>query len=136
MRFKSKMDGWYKAVVWLTILIIIATLIFLPKEEYPIGFGVGIPMVGLLLWTYFGSYFELREDYLLCRMGPFTQKIYYEKVTSAKIGEGIPMSMALSKENVEIIQSGKGSIWGTTYISPMRREAFMAEFLKRCPKLR
>ena len=136
MRFQSKADGWYKAVIWVTILIIVTTCIFLPKEEYLIGFGVGIPMIFLLLWIYFGTYFELRDTYLLCRMGPFVQKIDYAKIKSAKSGEGILMSMALSKENVEITESGKGSVWGTTYISPVRRDEFLAELRKRCPQLK
>jgi len=136
MRFKSKMDGWFKAVVWLTDLMIVTAFIFIPEEDRLIGFVIGIPMIGLMLWIYFGSYFELRDTYLLCKVGPFAHKIHYNKVTSAITGEGILTSMALSKQHIEIIQSGKGFILGTTYISPERREEFMEELQKRCPRLR
>ena len=136
MRIKSKIDRWLKVGAWLTIGIMLIVLIMVPQQERLIGFGVGIPMICLLLWIYFGSFFEFRETYLLCRIGPFFQKIEYEKIKSIKLSESIPMSMALSRERIEITQHGVGFILGTTYISPMNRDEFFIELKKRCPNIK
>lgn len=133
MRYKSKIDWWFKGTVWLTIAVMVMTLIWIPQEERVIGFGVGIPMICLLIWIYFGTYFEFRETYLLCRSGPFFERIAYEKIKSIKKSKNILSSMALSKERIEIKQHGKGYILGTTYISPVNREEFIIELEKRCP---
>ncbi len=130
MRVKSKINLRIKVGVWLTIGMMLIVLTTIPQEEMIIGLGVGIPMIVLLLWIYFGSYFEFKETYLLCRMGPFFEKIEYEKIKSIKLSENMLSSMALSRERIEIKQHGKGFVLGTTYISPENREEFYNELKK------
>ncbi|MBF7095908.1 PH domain-containing protein [Alkalibacter mobilis] len=136
MHFKSQIDGWFKIVIWFSIAIMITTLICIPKDEYLIGFSVGIPMIISLLWIYYGSYFEIRDTYLLCKVGPFSERIYYDQVESVKMGEGILISMALSREYIEIKHSKKRNDLVITYISPLDREEFVKELRKRCYNLK
>jgi hypothetical protein len=44
-------------------------------------------------------------------------------------------SMALSSRRIEIRQHGKGYLTGTTMISPVNREEFLRELVRRCPNL-
>ncbi len=132
MRVKSKIDVWIGIVIWGTVLIMLVSLIYVPQNEKIFGYAVVFPMITFMLWIYFGTYYEFRNEYLYCRSGPFAEKIVYEKIKSVKLLQNLLSSMALSRKRIEIRQHGKGYITGTTYISPVNREAFMMELISRC----
>lgn len=132
---KSKIDLWVTLLLWFTVMIIITAMIFIPAEEREVGCFIGIPALAIILWIYFGSYFELKEDYLYCRLGPFYEKIHYDKIKSLKLSRNFLSSMALSRERIEICQHDKGYIMGTTYISPIDREEFYKALAQRCQNL-
>ena len=111
------------------------TMITVPAEEKLLSLAVGIPALIFMVWIYFGTYYELRETYLFCRSGPFTEKIPYERIRSLRLCTSILASMALSVQRIEISQHGKGFVLGTTYISPADREIFLRELALRCPNL-
>jgi len=79
--------------------------------------------------------YELRDEYLFCKSGPFFEKIKYENIKSIKLSQNMLSSMALSRERIEIRQHGKSYIRGTTFISPIDREEFVLELKGRCDKL-
>lgn len=106
-----------------------------PKNERLIGFAVGLPIAIFTLWMYFGTYYELRDDHLLCKSGPFSEKIVYEKIRSLKFSRNPASSMALSIDRIEIRQHGKGYITGTTFVSSEDREEFMNDLEIRCKNL-
>ena len=135
MRVKSAMDGWYKILIWIAVAIITITIIMVQKNERVIGYAVGFPVLALLLSIYFGTYYELRNDYMYCRSGPFFEKIAYEKIKVVRLRKGMPSSMALSNKQIEIKQYSKGYIMGTTFISPIDREEFFKELVGRCRNL-
>ena len=134
MREKSKIDLWVSIVIWAAILFLASTIIILQDDKI-IGYSVGIPLVIFLMWIYFGTYFEFREDYLYCRCGPFFEKIPYSKIKSVRLSQNFLSSMALSSKRIEIKQHGRGYITGTTFISPENREEFMRELIRRCKNL-
>lgn len=131
MRVKSKVDIWIRVLIWFTILIMTGSMFIMPKEAEIIGLLLAAPTVCLMVWIYFGTYYELRDDYLYCRSGPFVEKIPYERIKSVKPSRNMLASMALSIQRIEIRQHGKGYITGTTYISPVNRDEFMAELISR-----
>lgn len=92
-------------------------------------------MLIFLLWIYFGTYYEFREEYLFCKSGPFFENIKYDNIKSIKLTQNLFSSMALSSKRIEIRQHGKGYILGTTFISPMNRQEFINELIKRCKNL-
>ncbi|MDK2780822.1 MAG: hypothetical protein PWP61_1119 [Trichococcus sp.] len=132
MRVKSKIDIWIGIIIWGTVLIMLVSLIYMPQNEKIFGYAVVFPMITFILWIYFGTYYEFRNEYLYCRSGPFAEKIVYGKIKSVKLSQNLLSSMALSRKRIEIRQHGKGYIRGTTYISPVNREAFMMELISRC----
>ncbi len=134
MRIKSKIDLWVSITIWSVLVIVVGTLIRL-DDQTAISYSIGLPVTALLLWIYFGTYYELRDEYLFCRSGPFTEKIAYSKIKSLKLSRNMLSSMALSGDRIEIKQHGKGYLLGTTYISPENREQFLSELISRCENL-
>lgn len=135
MRIKSQIDFWFSFLIWTIILIILVSVLTMPQNGKAIGFAVGVPIMCFILWIYFGTYYEFRDDYLYCRSGPFVERIAYEKIKSVKLSQNMMSSMALSRNRIEIRQHGKGYVTGTTYISPVNREDFMAELISRCKNI-
>lgn len=135
MRVKSKIDLWVKIVIWFTIILCASPIIAIPQKERVIGYAICLPIILLLFWIYFGTYYELKDDFLYCKSGPFYEKVAYEKIKSLKFSQNFLSSMALSRDRIEIKQHGKGYIRGTTYISPEDREEFMKDLKSRCNKL-
>jgi uncharacterized membrane protein YdbT with pleckstrin-like domain len=134
MRVKSKIDFWVGILIWSVIVIMVGTMTKL-NDQTAISYVIGLPLIALLLWIYFGTYYELRDEYLHCRCGPFTEKIEYLKIRSVKLSENMLSSMALSGDRIEIKQHGRGYLLGTTFISPENREQFMSELTSRCKNL-
>ncbi len=131
MRVKSNMDWWFRGLVWVMLIFISISIILVPENEKLLSYLIGFPMIFLLIWIYVGSYYEFRENYLYCKIGPFFEKIYYEKIKLVMLRQSLPSSLSLSTKQIEIRQHGKGYIMGTTYISPINREEFMVELIKR-----
>ena len=135
MKVKAKIDIWISLLIWMVILIIIVSTLLVPKESRMMVFLLGVPVNLFLLWIYLGTYYELKEDHLLCKSGPFTEKIHYDKIKSLRLCNNMFSSMALSRDRIEIKQHEKGYISGTTYISPINRTEFIQELLNRCKNL-
>jgi hypothetical protein len=135
MRIKSAIDWWVNILIWMAVAIITISIIMVPQNERVIGYAVGIPILALLISIYFGTYYELRNDYMYCKSGPFFEKIAYEKIKSVRLRKNMPSSMALSNKQIEIKQHRKGYIMGTTLISPINREEFLKELVGRCRNL-
>ncbi|HKM35950.1 MAG TPA: PH domain-containing protein [Lachnospiraceae bacterium] len=131
MRAKSKIDFGFTVLIWGTVLIILVSIMIVPKNEKTIGYTVSVMVIFFILWIYFGTYYEIRDDYLYCRSGPFVEKIVYDKIKAVKLSQNMLSSMALSTKRIEIRQHDKGYITGTTYISPVNREEFMMELISR-----
>lgn len=135
LRIKSAIDWWISILFWSVVLLLLFSFYYIPEDEQVIGYITVIPMLIFLLWIYFGTYYEFREEYLFCKSGPFFENIKYDNIKSIKLTQNLFSSMALSSKRIEIRQHGKGYILGTTFISPMNRQEFINELIKRCTNL-
>lgn len=134
MRVKSEVDRWFQILIYSIIVIIFTSLAMAPKEAI-LGITSAFLVTTFLLWILWGTYYEMREEYLFCKSGPFFEKIPYENIKSASLCQNRFSSMALSSKRIEIRQYGKGYILGTTMISPLNREEFLQQLLTRCNNL-
>jgi hypothetical protein len=116
----------------MALLIIFAAIIVAPAEKRLIIAVIGVPCLILITSIFWGTYYELRDTYLYVRSGPFTQKIDYDQIKSLRPVEDSQFTMALSSQRIEIKQRGKGTMVGTTLISPVDRLSFLDELTKRC----
>ncbi len=134
-KVKAKIDLWVKIALWGSCFIIIASGFSLESDEVLLYLVTTIPVVIMLGWIMLGSYYELREDYLYIRLGPFFKKIMYDNIRTLKLTRNWLSSMALSIERIEIIEKEKRFYRGGTMISPINREAFLEELRTRCYNL-
>ena len=134
MRYASAKSAGFSILIWGVVVLLIVSIIVIPGEYRTItviGSGAGIAFI---LWIWFGTYYEFRDRYLLARMGPFFERMPYERITSARLFKGMLSSMALSNEMIEL-RHGQNYILGTTYISPADRDGFLIALKTRCPNL-
>jgi hypothetical protein len=112
MRVKSKIDLWIGIAIW-SCIVIMAGAMIMKYDQALLSYVIGLPLIVVLLWLYFGTYYELRDGYLYCRSGPITEKIEYQKIKSVKLSRNMLSSMALSQDRIEIKQHGRGYLLGT-----------------------
>ena len=134
MRFRSATSTWFSALLWGVLSIIVVAMIIIPVELQLVAFIGGGAGIAILLWVWFGTYYEFKETYILARMGPFFERIPYERITRARMVKSMASSMALSNNMIEL-RHGKNYITGTTFISPADREGFLLELASRCPHI-
>lgn len=135
MRVRSAVDWWLSVILIILPVSLTAGFFSIPGDMRLFYIIIGVPFLIFLGWIYFGTYYELRDDHLYCRRGPFSEKIRYDDIKSIKLSDKLYSSMALSSKRIEIRQHDKGFFAGTTYISPVDRESFYKELLSRCNKL-
>ena len=134
-RVRSAVDGVHGVTLAGTALLVVACALALAG---PAGAGVWLataPVAGLAIWLLADTWYELREDHLYARSGPFRERIPYERIRLVRLCENLWSSMALSSQRIEVRQRGRGWITGTTYISPRDREGFIEALVARCPNL-
>lgn len=134
MRVRSAVDWWLGLIIWLTLAMLISTIALVPEDERGLAVLISLPAVAFMLWIYFGTFYELRDDYLYCRSGAFAARIPYNAIKSARLTRNPLSSMALSLNRIEIIYTSKSIFGGLIYISPPNREDFMHKLLERCPQ--
>lgn len=134
MKHYSKVDAWIAIVIISTILISLYTVWLIPSNEQWIGFIVLIPTVIFMLSFLLNTYYVFEDEYLLCMLGFFPQKIRYENIKSIKKVKNFLSSAALSSDRIEIKEKNKNYFTGTTYISPKDKDDFYEELKSRCPK--
>lgn len=134
MKHYSKVDAWIAIVIISTILISLYTVWLIPSNEQWIGFIVLIPTVIFMLSFLLNTYYVFEDEYLLCMLGFFPQKIRYENIKSIKKVKNFLSSAALSSDRIEIKEKNKNYFTGTTYISPKDKDDFYDELKARCPK--
>ncbi len=137
MRYPSGKSLGFSMLIWGVIAVLSAFLTFAAIRPMPLRFIVisgSLIVILFMLWIWFGTYYVFTESHVLLRMGPFIERIPYERITSAKKFKSMASSMALSSEMIEL-RHGKNYITGTTYLSPENRDEFLAELAVRCSNL-
>jgi hypothetical protein len=131
MRVKSIVDGYFKLIIFAAIGAMavlsgfFARALLLSPQEALLGYGAVILGAALLLWLLYGTYYELCDDYLLCRSGPFVAKIPYDSIRQLTLCESLSSSMAMSVRRIQILQQDGDNDTGITLISPAGRELFL-----------
>ena len=121
--------------MWGTNILCLGMAFTLPQTEMIYYVLAIAPIVVIVTWIMLGSYYELREDILFMRLGPFFGRIKYDNIKELSLKTNWLSSMAMSKERIEIKEHNKGKMMGTTYISPVDRDEFLEALKRRCHKL-
>jgi len=90
-------------------------------------------LIAAEIWVYTGTYYIFGEEELICRCGPFKEKIPYRKIRRATKCKGYLFSMALSELRIEL-KYGRADT-DATFISPVNEDEFLEKLAERCPKM-
>jgi len=135
MKYKAKIDWWIALLLYGSNILMIGLAFTIPPDEIMIYLYIIVPMVLLMFWILMGSYYELREEELYSKLGPFYSRIKYDNIKSLELKRNFLSSMAMTMDRIEIREHNKSYFRGTTFIGPMNREEFIVELKHRCRNL-
>jgi membrane protein YdbS with pleckstrin-like domain len=132
MVFPSKVDGWLVALMAVPVGISVAatTAALLAHPPLPAGLiavGVEALVLGLILWTFRSTLYQVTDRELIVRSGPFRWTIPISDVESVRPSRSPLSSPALSLDRLEIRYAGGRMLM----ISPKDREGFLETLVSR-----
>lgn len=135
MRIRSQIDLLHHGFFAGLTLLILVSGFWVPTNERWMVWIPGLAVIAVLAWIIYGTYYVLGDQVLVCRSGPFTERIPYKRIKSIVPCTNLFSSMATARKRLEIRQHDKSFVMGTTYISPRQQTEFMNELLAKCPNL-
>lgn len=135
MKYRSAKSVGFGMLIWGVVISLLVSVIIVPAEFRLLAVVIFLSISCLLLWIWYGTYYQFRENDLAIRFGPFYENIEYTKIFSIQPFTSMASSMALSSEMIEL-RHGENYITGTTYISPENRDEFITELQKRCVNIK
>ncbi|MFI8574318.1 PH domain-containing protein [Rossellomorea aquimaris] len=142
MKFRSKIDRFFISVIFISLLLIsIVYLIPLILIGRPTILNIIVVVslyafsAGIIIWTGFFQHYELCEDFLYIKGGPFRSRIFYGDLTRVRATRDISTGYRVlsSRDALEIYY--RTGFWGSVKISPRDKELFLSELDKRCSHL-
>jgi hypothetical protein len=128
MYFPSKRDWWLGLLIWGLML-----LAAIPAFLQP-GKGQLIIMIAVILfigWIWFGTGYEILDDGLKIRCGPFRKRIPLQEIREIKRTRSPLSSPACSLDRMEI-KYGKSK---RVMISPADQEGFIKMLTGKSPQI-
>ena len=129
MYFPSKRDLWLGLLIW--GLMLLGTVPALLKP----GKGQFILMIAVILfvgWIWFGTGYEIVEDELKIRCGPFRQRIPLKEIKEIKRTRSPLSAPACSLDRMEIKYGNSKRVM----ISPADKENFIRAMINQSPSIR
>jgi hypothetical protein len=129
-RFLTEKSGFIKFVILsaiLILLVLISYLCFMVRilnaETIIIGIISGL-VIFLLLWIWYGTYYQLSKDKLIAASGPFVWNLKIGDIDFIRLNQktfGGMYKATLSMNGIEIRYSKHRSL----FISPMQQDIFI-----------
>jgi amino acid transporter len=133
MTFKSKKD-WLFSLIFLGFSVfvigVVCYRIYLGDLKSHDYWGLLIPLlvVGLLLWFFFGTNYELNNDEFIYRNGPISGKINIKRIVEVEKGKTLWVGYRPATARGGLIV--KYDRFNEIYISPETNEIFIDCLLK------
>ncbi|KAA3440375.1 PH domain-containing protein [Rufibacter hautae] len=128
LKFSSSKSWFITLVIWGTVALLCVLLIGELRSETPplrkLGAVVFCLLIsGLLLWTWFGTYYRISGEVLQFRCGPLHGRIPIKQIREIKQHQHLWAGLrpALGFQGVVINYNR----WDTVYFSPAQKEAFL-----------
>lgn len=136
-RFAAKKDwsfALFLIIVTLFILFIGCVMPVFTNDNYTVKDSIipgliFIPVIGLFLWIWIGTYYLIDNEILILRSGPLVFKVPVRNITKIQLNQltvGGMWRLTLSWRSIEVIYSKYDSV----FITPERQEEFLTELLK------
>ena len=132
MKFDSRKDITFSLVIFGLMALLIGIPVIgiatggMEQNEYWILIPI-LGFLGLFLWFYFGTNYELTTTELIYRCGPFNGKIKIDRITEIVKGHTpwIGSKYATARKGLNI----KFDTYNEIYISPKNEEVFINEIV-------
>lgn len=138
MKFRSRKDILFSIIILGTCIFVSGmTFIGILKGEMQGAeywfFPIIVLSIGLLLWIYFGTNYELSEEGFIYRSGPINGKISIHRISEIINGKTswIGLRPATAQKGLII----KYDEYNEIYISPKTNEAFIEKILEFKPDI-
>lgn len=139
MKFKSKKDTLFTILILIVNTFLIGILISIlgngtmGTHKYWAGLLI-LSIVFLLFWLHFGTNYELSENGLVYRSGPFKGKISLNRINEIVKGKTLWVGFkpATSRKGL-IVKYDK---YNEIYISPKTNESFIEKLLELNGKIK
>jgi len=128
MYFPSKRDVWLGLLIWGLVLLAAVPALLKPGKGQLIIMGAVVLFIG---WIWFGTGYEISDDELKIRCGPFRQRIPLQEIKEIKKTRSPLSSPACSLDRMEI-KYGKSK---RLMISPADKEGFIKMLTGRVPQI-
>ena len=129
MYFPSKRDLWLGLLIW-GLMLLGAVPAFLKPGKGPLM--IMIAVILFVGWIWFGTGYEISENELKIRCGPFRQRISLQEIKEIKRTRSPLSSPACSLDRMEI----KYGISKRVMISPADKEGFIKMLMGKSPQIR
>ena len=136
LRFSSQIDGWLMALLLIPAAACAHAIVFYASGQgmgrwLAMGMLLGLPGVVLPLWLLTGTTYELTDEELRVRCGPFRWCVPLREVHAVVPSRSLLSEPAFSLDRLRI-DYGRARL---LLISPMDRQRFLSELQNRCATL-
>ncbi len=120
--FKSAVDSWYYLLIVIIPVTVLVPIFFAPSEtDRMIGIVIGALAAALPIWLLVSTVYEVDEENLLIRSGPFRWTIPLSDIRTIKPSKSLISSPALSLNRLRIEYGSYKSI----LVSPEDQAGFI-----------
>ena len=120
--FKSAVDSWYYLLIVIIPVTVLVPIFFAPSEtDRMIGIVIGALAAALPIWLLVSTVYEVHEENLLIRSGPFRWTIPLSDIRTIEPSKSLISSPALSLNRLRIEYGSYKSI----LVSPEDQAGFI-----------
>ncbi|QFG00991.1 hypothetical protein PB01_20555 [Psychrobacillus glaciei] len=138
MKFKSRKDWWLSIIVWIAMIFVLGSGVYVLVDKtldilgFIITFSLSIILPIFILWMWLTTFYVIEDNNLIIRFGPFKRNIPLDNITSVEKTKNPLSSPALSIKRLEIVYGQYNSV----LISPFDRKGFIKILSKRCQHIK
>lgn len=139
MKFKSKVDWWFNAIMLLisalSIYLMVSAALTKSQEQLLSAIIMLAIVVLLILPIYFFTYYEIRDEALIIKSGYFYKKKIMIKDIVGIAPTNNPLSSAALSINRIAIVYNNGKRITNEFISPQYKDEFISALKKINPEI-
>ncbi|MGQ9644918.1 MAG: PH domain-containing protein [Thermodesulfobacteriota bacterium] len=128
MYFPSKRDFWLGMLIWGLMLLGVVPALLKPGKGQ---FIILVAVIMFIGWIWFGTGYQISDDELRIRCGPFRQRIPLQEIKEIKKTRSPLSAPACSLDRLEIKYGAAKRVM----ISPADREGFIRLLARRAPQV-
>lgn len=128
--FGSKVDGWLAAVIVAAALLSAMAIVSVAQRGLAYAAAalllIGISGMALPIWVLFGTSYEVTDDELIVRSGPFRWRVPVHEIRAIEPSQSWLSGPALSLDRLRIDYS----LGRCLLVSPKKRDQFLSRLVE------